>query len=670
MDELPLQNIRLNDPFWSPRLEVNASRAIFHQWRQLEASGCIDNFRIAAGEKVGLRQGWFFADSDAYKWLEAAARVVKAEPPLSVIGGSEAAPNNTQNKLAALMDDFIGLLGRAQQADGYLFTYNQVHFPGTRWVNLQIEHELYCHGHLIEAGVSHFQATGRTDLLAIARWAADRIVADFMEAGPDRTSGHEEVEIALLRLHQVSGQAVYLEMARRFLERRGRSPHFALSLLGQNFSAGARGKKVLQERAAYRAAHPEQAEFKLPEGNFAKKPFAVDLRWNLNALSGRYFQQHAPIRRQDTAEGHSVRFGYLETALAMLYRTRPDPGLLPALEAAWQNMVTRRMYVTGGIGSLPALEGFGTDYELDPEYAYAETCAALAGMFWNWEMALISGQAKYSDLFEWQLYNAAGVGMSLSGENYLYNNPLASRGGVTRKAWYAVPCCPSNLSRTWAGLGKYTYSTAAGALWIHQYIGSQVTFSHGPCAGLAIRSGLPWEGKVQVALELDTPAEFSLYLRLPSWAGQSRVTVNGQPIPIGPLPIEEAEPTASGYDPRRACFLPIRREWHPGDCLELDFELPIRLRRAHPKVRGHAGKAAVSRGPLVYCLESVDNPGVDIFTCRLEPASLQVESAPDLLNGCQVLRGRTVEGQHLVLIPYALWGNRGESQMTVWIRTT
>ena len=668
MDELPLQNVRLSDSFWSPRLEVNASRAIFHQWRKLEASGCIDNFRIAAGEKVGLRQGWFFADSDAYKWLEAAARVVSAELPLSVIGDSEAVPNNTQNKLAGLIDDFILLLGRAQGADGYLFTYNQVHFPGTRWVNLQIEHELYCHGHLIEAGVSHFQATRRTDLLSIARRAADRIVADFMEAGPDRTSGHEEIEIALLRLYQVSGQAGYLEMARRFLERRGRTPRFALSLLGQNFSAGARGKKVQQERAAYRAAHPEQAEFKLPEGNFAKKPFAVDLRWNLNALSGRYFQQHAPIRRQDTAEGHSVRFGYLETAVARLYRAQPDPSLLPALEAAWQNMVTRRMYVTGGIGSLPALEGFGADYELDPEYAYAETCAALAGMFWNWEMALITGQARYSDLFEWQLYNAAGVGMGLSGENYLYNNPLASQGGVARKAWYAVPCCPSNLSRTWAGLGKYICSTSPNTLWIHQYIGCQVKLPQGPCAGLSIQSGLPWEGGVQVAMELGAPAEFTLNLRIPSWAGASRVAVNGQAIQVEPLPLEVAEPTASGYDPRQARFLAIRRAWQPGDALELEFDLPITLRRAHPRVKGHAGKVAVSRGPLVYCLESVDNPGVDIFTCRLEPASLQVEPAPGLLNGCQLLRGRTVEGRELILIPYALWGNRGESQMAVWVR--
>lgn len=658
MDELSPRQVTLDDSFWSPRLATNAGRAIFHQWEQLEASGCIDNFRILCGEKDGFREGWFFADSDAYKWLDAAARIYASAP-------------EKDPALARLMDEFIALLGRAQAPDGYLFTYNQIHFPTVRWANLQIEHELYCHGHLIEAGVSHHAATGRDDLLSIARRAADRVVADFQGGGPRRTPGHEEIEIALLRLYQATGHRPYLEMARQFIEQRGRSGGvgltFGLALLQQNSSVEARRKAVEQARQTYRAAHPGTAASRLPAGNFAKRPPGIGLRWNLNALSGQYFQEHAPIRQQTTPVGHAVRFGYLQTAIAMLHRLQPDASLLPALEAAWERMVTRRMYVTGGLGSLPALEGFGRDWELDPEYAYNETCAALASMFWNWEMALISGAAPYSALFEWQLYNAAGVGMGLNGEGYLYNNPLACRGGVTRNGWFQVPCCPSNLSRTWADLGKYIYSTGPGGVWVHQYIGSQVKLESPAGLHLALESGLPFSGKASLRLDLSAPAEFCLHLRIPSWSGSTWVAVNGDTVDVPPAPALD-EPTAQGYDPRLSRFLPIERTWAAGDVVELLFDPAITLHRAHPKVRGHRGRVAVTRGPLVYCLESPDNPGVDLFTARLDPDSLRAEPEPDLLGGVTVVRAATMKGQPLTFIPYALWANRGESQMVVWVR--
>jgi uncharacterized protein len=348
----------------------------------------------------GFREGWFFADSDSHKWLDAASRIYASFPT---------------PELASVMDAYISLIARAQHPDGYLFTYNQIHFPNDRWKNLQIEHELYCHGHLIEAGVSHYQATTRTEALTIARRAADRIVEDFSGKGAHHTPGHEEIEIALLRLYQVTGHEPYLNMARQFVEQRGRNPLFGFSLLKQNSSVEARGKFVKQKKAEYLAAHPEFKPFQIPPGNAAKKPWNATLRWNLNALSGKYFQQHVPVRKQTIPVGHSVRFAYLETAVAMLAKESGDKTLIPALKQAWEHMVTRRMYVTGGIGSLPSMEGFGNDYELDPEYAYAETCAALASMFWNWEMAQLTNEAKYSDLFEWQLYNAAAVGMGLDG---------------------------------------------------------------------------------------------------------------------------------------------------------------------------------------------------------------------------------------------------------------
>ncbi len=641
---------KITPGFWHDRLEVNAQRAIFHQWDQLEASGCIENFRIAAGDVDGFREGWFFADSDAYKWLDAASRIY----------ASISTP-----ELASVMDAFITLVARTQHPDGYIFTYNQIHFPNDRWKNLQIEHELYCHGHLIEAGVSHYEATVRTDMLAIARRAADRIVEDFLGKGTDHTPGHEEIEIALLRLYKVTAHQPYLEMARQFIEQRGRNPLFALSLIRQNSSVNERRNFIKQKKQEYLSAHPEFKAFQLPPDNASKQPRYSRLRWQVNALSGKYFQQHAPIRKQTVPVGHSVRFAYLETAVAMLARENGDKTLIHALEQVWERMVTRRMYVTGGIGSVPGSEGFGNDYELDPEYAYAETCAALASLFWNWEMVQLTNEAKYSDLLEWQLYNAAAVGMGLDGTSYLYNNPLTCHGGVTRKPWYAVPCCPSNLSRTWADLGKYIYSSNQDEIFIHQYISSEYD---GALAKIVIRSELPWTGKVKITVDSSVPPEFTLNLRLPSWCNveATRISFNGEFFPLSSAP-QQSEITASGYDPRDGRWLNLKRIWNSGDVIELSFEMPIQLHHAHSKVRGHQGKVTVARGPLVYCLESVDNPNVDIFNVAIDKTSLEFVFDAHTLGGIVKIVGRTKSGQPLAFIPYHLWGNRGESTMTVWV---
>lgn len=661
-----MKQVTITSGFWHDRLQINATRAIFHQWEQLEKSGCIENFRLAAGEVEGFREGWFFADSDAHKWLDAAARVYASHP---------------NPRLAALMDEFIALLGRAQMPDGYLYTYNQIHFPKSRWENLQIEHELYCHGHLIEAGVSHTLATGREDLLAIACKAADRITADFQGKEPAYTPGHQEIEIALLRLHRVHpAGGAYLEMARQFIEQRGRIPGFGRHILGEFNRVRQREKHVQRQKAGYLAAHPDFQPYQMPPGNVSKKPPGATLRWYSSALRGQYFQQHAPVREQTTPVGHSVRFAYLETAIAMLAGESGDRSLLPALEQAWARMATRRMYVTGGVGSLPGLEGFGRDYELDPEFAYAETCAALASMFWSWEMALLTGEAKYSDLFEWQLYNAAGVGMGLDGTSYLYNNPLVCRGGVERKPWYAVPCCPSNLSRTWASLGEYLYSAAPGELRIHQYICSRIQAAVADTSGkdrqvdLSMESGLPWAGRVRITVDAVAPASaqdgepFEILLRLPSWSDSLRARVNGETVIEQAVPAVGAlETTASGYDPRPAVFLPLRRAWKAGDGIEIDLEMPLRLLQAHPKVKGHRGKVAVTRGPLVYCLESTDNPEVDLFTVQLDGSSLQPVYDDALLGGIVKIVGKAVGGAPLTFIPYCLWGNRGAAQMTVWV---
>ncbi|MBN1316338.1 MAG: glycoside hydrolase family 127 protein [Anaerolineales bacterium] len=648
-----MSRVEITPGFWYDRLQVNTKTAIFHQWEQLKGSGAIENFRIAAGQVEGVHEGRFFADSDAFKWLDAASRVYAL---------------HSDPRLAALMDGFIALLGRAQRPDGYLYTYNQINFPDSHWTNLQIEHELYCHGHLIEAGVSHYEKTGRTDVLEIARRAADRIVSDFQGKGPAHTPGHQEIEIALLRVYRATKHDVYLEMARQFIEQRGRQRQFGLSILKQNSKVGQRGKEVKKRRQAYMAAHPEFTPFQVPAENESKKPWNIMIRWVINAWTGKYFQQHVPVREQAVPVGHSVRFAYLETAIAMLARETGDHSYLSTLERCWDRMVSRRMYVTGGIGSLPVLEGFGRDYELDPEFAYAETCAALGNMFWNWEMVQLTGKAKYSDLFEWQLYNAAGVGMGIDGTRYFYNNPLACRGSVTRRPWFEIPCCPSNLSRTWADLGTYLFSHDETTIWVHQYVNSRAEFEQCGGVSLELETALPWRGSVRIKVDSPEKQEFTLNIRIPSWASGLTAQLNGAALDPPTIKTSTIQ-TASGYDPSTSRFWPIERTWSSGDVVEIEFNMDIQLRHAHPRVRGHDGKAAITFGPLVYCLESVDNPDVELFTVQIDPGSLAEHFSPDLLGGTTVIEAKSMEGTPLTLIPYHLWGNRGVSQMTVWVNS-
>ena len=652
------QKFTINDPFWAPRLKMNASKAIFHQWEQLEKTGCIQNFRLIADREGGIRFGFFYADSDAYKWLEAAARVYA---------------NHPSSELKSRMDDFIALVGRTQAEDGYIYTYNQFFFPdkpvhpGVRWHNLQIEHELYCHGHLIEAAVSHYQVTGETNLLEIATKAANLLVKVFINKGPQGTPGHQEIEIALIRLYQVTGVESYLDLAEHFIEQRGRIKPFMAHILANNKSFNQRNQYVSEAITAYLAKNPGYGDrFSLPPDNTALKPPFGQQRWFLNMAAGKYFQQHKPFREQTVPVGHAVRFAYLETAVAMLYQEKHDETLLKTLQQAWDHMVNRRMYITGGVGSLPNIEGFGRDYELDPFYSYSETCASLAVIFWNWQMSQITVQAKYADLTEWQFYNGAAVGLGQDGTSYLYNNPLSCRRGVSRRSWFKCACCPSNISRTWADLAKYLFSFKDGDIWVHQYIGCNWSADQRP--GINLVSGLPWTGKVAIELLLDQTSKFSIHLRIPSWSSGVKVRVNDAEWPVTPPPSHPPRLTASGYDPGESWYLTINRAWSPADRVELEFQMPIKLRFTHPKVRSTRGKASVTRGPIVYCLESIDNPDLDIFTAVPDPESLQPHFSKDTFGGIYLIQGLTLQGQPLVFLPYYLWSNRGPSQMTTYLK--
>ncbi len=649
--DLPLAEVKVSGGFWGGRCAMNRDIAIFYQWDQLEQTGRVDNFRIVAGTKQGFRKGFFYNDSDAHKWAEAAAAILAAGP---------------HQRLEKILEEYIATIRRAQMDDGYIFTYNQFHFPGDRWKNLQIEHELYTHGHFIEAGITLMEATGRKDLLELSRKAADLVTREFTGAGPSMTPGHEEIEIALMRLYRVTGEGAYLETARHFLEQRGRTRFFGLRLIGQFLSQSRRAGAIAKKEKASTGAASAPAGFDFTENLTATEPPFLKLRANISFLSGKFFQQHRPIRKQRSPEGHAVRWGYLATAMTILYQETGDRSILETLAEAWDRMVQRRMYVTGGIGALPVIEGFGRDYELDNRYAYCETCAALASIFWSREMLLATGEARYADLIEWQLYNAASSGMALDGRSYLYRNPLESE-GQTRRPWYATACCPSNISRTWATLGKYIHSIRDDDVWIHQYIGSTAEVGTGG-KKITIDSEFPWDGRVSIQLHVDDPAEFTLHLRVPSWSGNPSISINGNPAEYdisAPTDID----TASGYSPYRSWYLPLRRRWNNETVINIVFPMGIVFHRAHRCVKPDHGRVALSRGPLVYCLESIDNPMADIPHAVLDTAKTVIaQSSSQHFDDAWILQGTDPAGNILTFIPYYCWANRGLSKMQVWVQ--
>lgn len=658
-NELPFQKVKIQDAFWGRRLDMNASEAIYHQWEQLEKTKCIDNFRIIAGIKQGFRYGMFFADSDAHKWLDAASRIYATKP---------------DTKLLSIMNEYIQLLKKVQMEDGYLFTYNQFHFPNIRWKNLQIEHELYTMGHLIEAAVSHYSATGNNELLNIAIKVADLIVKEFRQPNPKKTPGHQEIELALLKLYEITKNSDYLKMAEEFIKRRGHIRFFFFHYLKNIFSTIQRTLKIEKQKKAYLGNHPEELSYKVPLMPHSDKPIGIIPRTLYLNASGKYNQQHLPAENQILPEGHAVRYGYFQTAIAKLLLIKENPALLQTLKIAWDNMVQYRMFVSGGIGSIPFVEGFGYHFEIDPFYAYCETCAALSCIFWNWEMTLLTGDSKYSDLLEWQLYNAASSGIALDGKSYFYRNPLASRGQLHREPWYGVPCCPSNISRTWASLGKYIYSysreSSMNVLWIHQFIGNETEIEELQNLKIMIDSGLPWNSIIKINITIPNKNDnlpLEIKLRIPSWAYRYQYSINGEIQESNVLENNSNTiQTASGYTPYESKYISIKREWKSGDFIELNFPMEIRILKQHSKVKSMKGKVNISRGPILYCLESVDNPDIDIFKEPFDLEHLDEEWKQDLLNGIYIIKGKTKNGKDFIAIPYYAWGNRGQSKMTTY----
>jgi DUF1680 family protein len=554
---LPLDAVSLADGFWEPRQRINRGVTIPSQYRHLEDTGRLDNFRRASGKIGGEYQGIYFNDSDVYKWLEAAAWTL-AEGP--------------DPELERMVDAAITEVEDAQRPDGYLNTYFTFEKATQRWTNFDL-HEMYCAGHLFQAAVAHFRATGSERLLDVATRFADHICDTFgaEEGKRHAVDGHEEVEMALVELFRVTGERRYLEGALYFVDARGHG------MLGR------------------------------PYGQHEPS----------------YSQDHEPLRDQSEVVGHAVRALYLYSGAADVYAETGEPALMQALERLWKSMTRRRMYVSGGLGSRYEGEAFGRDFELPNERAYTETCAAIASAMWNWRMLMLGGGARYADLIEHTLYNAVLPGLSLNGQHYFYQNPLAADGSHRRQPWFGCACCPPNVARLLASLAGYFYSSSEGAVWIHLYAEGVATaeLDGNRTVRLRQRTSYPWDGRVEIQVE--GGGEFALMLRIPAWCEESAtVEVAGEPVDL------EISPGS---------YMQIRRAWRPGDTVSLGLPMPVRRVECHPYVTENTGRVALMRGPLLYCAEQVDNHDVDLRDLVLDGKEPTVRFEPDLLGGVAVL---------------------------------
>ncbi|MDW7679641.1 MAG: glycoside hydrolase family 127 protein [bacterium] len=632
---LPLKNIQLNSNFWTPRLKLIHDVVIPYQWEAMNdrledaaKSGAVQNFKIAAGREQGEFCGCPFQDSDLAKWLEAVSYCLSAKP---------------DSKLEQLAYEVIDLIADAQDENGYLVTRYIIKDQDQRWTNLRDEHELYVIGHQIEAAVAYLESTGKDKFLKIVQRAADHVAAVFgRQSGQLRGyPGHEEIELALVKLFQVTGENKYLELSRYFIDERGREPNYFVE---EAIRRGESGKG----------------------------------KWGGGLPD--YYQAHLPVREQTTAEGHAVRAMYLFSAMADVACETGDEELTRACHRLWDNVVQRRMYVTGGIGSTHHGEAFTFDYDLPNETSYAETCAAIGLMFFAHRMLKLDMDRQFADVMERALYNGVLSGISLDGTHYFYVNPLAAfpkdkySNAARRQPWYGCACCPPNLARLLSSLGKYCYSQQEDTLYLHLYAGGSVQFIiNGSKITLEQRTEYPWQEKVNLRINTKGRVNFTLALRIPGWCRQSNIKVNQTEIDISKL-------LNKGY-------VYLSREWSQDDNVELFFAMQVEKIEAHPSVRMNAGRVALQRGPVVYCIEQVDN-GADLNDIILSAkAEFKVKWNPDLLGGVPVIFGagcrrdrsrwenqlyRFDSSSHKKItvraIPYALWANRDQGEMLVWVR--
>ncbi|HEX3038039.1 MAG TPA: beta-L-arabinofuranosidase domain-containing protein [Oscillospiraceae bacterium] len=644
--DLDQKQITLCDQFWSKYERTIREVAIPYQWDALndkagseEPSHAIKNFKIAAGMEKGKFYGFVFQDSDVAKWLE---------------GVSYSLMNNPDEKLEALADETIDIIEKAQQPDGYLDTYFIIKEPTKRWTNLHQCHELYCAGHMIEAAVAYYQATGKTKLLNIVCRLADHIDTVF---GPEPQKlkgypGHQEIELALVKLYKVTHNMRYLNLSKYFIEQRGKSPYYF------------------------------DEEWKERGKTCYEKPGNPDSP----SKSKEYNQTHLPVKEQDKAVGHAVRAVYMYTAMADLAAETGDKELLEACRKLWDNIENTQMYITGGIGSTNIGEAFTFDYNLPNDTVYAETCASIGLIFFANRMLHLEANSKYADVMEKALYNNAIASMAMDGKHFFYVNPLevwpeACEKDPTkfhvkpvRQSWFGCACCPPNLVRLIESLRSYIYTYNDNCIYVNLFIGSTAHFAmKNSEIALTQETDYPWNGVVHYELISAEPTEFALALRFPGWCQSAKVKVNGKEIDI-------KSHIVNGY-------IIINRIWQGKENVTLELDMPVQMIAANPKVRADAGKVAIQRGPLVYCIEESDN-GSNLSAVSLSKnSSLTASYDENLLGGMVVIEGnamRTDEdnwGSQLYkpfecsekettikAIPYYAWGNRGKGEMLTWVR--
>jgi DUF1680 family protein len=616
---VPINRITLNEGFWLDRIRTNHNQTILSQYKLLETTGRLDNFRRLTENIHSSYQGYVFNDSDVYKWLEAASWAMSSQHSI---------------KLGQIVDEVINIVSRAQDRSGYLNTYFSLERTPERWSNLREKHELYCAGHLIQAAIAHFRVTGEHKLLDVAIKLADHIVFTFDAGKREGTSGHPEIEMALVELYRTTGDSKYLDLTLLFIDRRGHN------LIG----------------------------------------------------GSQYLVDHRPFRDLEYLAGHAVRALYLCSGATDVALETGEEALGSALYRLWKNMVDKQLYITGGVGARHEGEAFGKPYELPNARAYTETCAAIANVMWNWRMLQMDGEARYADLLEWALYNAVLPGISLDGLEYFYVNPLMNDGSHRRQEWFSCACCPPNVCRTLAMFPGYIYSISNEGIWLHLFANCMVKIdlANGFQVELEQSSSYPWDGKISLRINKMVPTnsdlpkqspsdEFSFFLRIPGWLDDqsASVHINGENYPIQPV---------SGS------YMEIRRSWKVGDKITLLLPMNVKYIESHPYILENTGRIAISRGPLLYCVEQADNPKIGLQDIKIITAAVcGEESDTNLLGGIVKLgfqgesigvgswwngrlynpikrakghrRGKLAE---IIAIPYYAWANREPGAMQIW----
>lgn len=614
LDPVPFTDVKVDGGFWEPWITLDQEQVVQHCLKYCESEGKIDNFRVASGQKKGKHRGAVWEDSDVYKVIEGAAYCLALK---------------RDPALEKQIDDLIGLIAASQQPDGYLDTYFTLVEPENRWTD-DCKHETYCAGHLIEAAIAYDQATGKRTLLDAAVRVANHMYDVFGPGKWANVSEHEEIELALVKLWRYTKNDRYLELAKLYLERRGHQE----------------GRKPM--------------------------PKGTEGGW------GEVCQDHKPIREQNEIFGHAVRAMYLYCAVTDVAGLTGDAGYLKTLDSIWNDVVQRKMYVTGGIGdSSRQNEGFSIPYFLPNDTAYAESCASVGMALWNQRMALLHADAKYADVVEREIYNGLLSCVAMDGQHFFYCNRL--QGSEKRPSWQGCACCPTNIVRFLPTVGGYVCATGPGRIYVNQYLASRSKIMlEGNPISLKQETRYPWDGAIRMTLGPVQPAAFSLCLRIPAWcqgpespddlygtpgkpaSGAVSIKVNGETVPS--FPIERG-------------YAILAREWKACDTVELELPMPVCRVKANPKVEADQGRVALQRGPVVYCLEKADNgPSVRGLALPAD-APLQTEFKPELLGGVTVIRGtakaRFGDGAEarevdFTAIPYFSWNNRGSGYMQVW----